>query len=578
METNNENTFLVFGPPGTGKTTYLAGKKSNNVHDRVVGQVEKAVDAYGAASVLVCSFTKAAAVEIGSRVGNMPKRNIGTLHSICYHALECPELTEGHEEEFNKLHCNGYDWALSVHKKRGRGENAAEHSPLDETFDEHESHGGDRRREQIDLLRMRKVKFSEWPDNIKPFHEAWTKWKTDAGLVDFTDLLEKCLADFDTAPGNPAAIFYDEAQDASQIQADLLAQWGKNTRRLVLAGDDDQAIFFWAGADAKSFLDFPCPKENRRYLRQSYRVPKSVHEVSLSWVKQIKHREEKEYLPREEEGFVDHSPAQWKRPEDAIDLAEQYADSGKTVMLIVSCSYMLEPIKAVLRKRGLPFHNPWRRKRGDWNPLLSGGAEKTMPVDRMRSFLRPHHEAWEEFSSGMWQWRDVSAWASPMESKRSLIRGAKEQLKEWKNDSNQIDPPALALILQDKLLSEWYDLRFDTKEHAIDSLNWWIDNLPEKEGDKLEYPRRVFERGGGSALREQPKIIIGTGHSLKGAEADVCFVFPDLSRAGWDSWTCGSVEEYQGIIRLFYVMLTRAKQGVVLCSPTTSQALDLLVA
>lgn len=571
METPRDNTFLIFGPPGTGKTTYLAGDKSKDI----VGQVGRAVDTYGAANVLICSFTKAAAVEIGSRVGNMPKENVGTLHSVCYHALDRPELTEGKEDDFNKIHP---DLAVTVRKKRGKGEGASDYSPLDDPLGDDMTGIGDDLREEIDLLRVRRVDEEKWPEHLNYFHEAWKKWKLDAGLVDFTDLLEKCLADFQAAPNNPAAIFYDEAQDASQLQADLLNQWGKNTRRLVLAGDDDQAIFFWAGADAKSFLDFPCAKENKRYLRQSHRVPRAVHNVSLSWIKQLSRREEKEYLPRDEEGFVDHSYARWKNPEDAIDMAENFADQGKTVMFIVSCSYMLEPIKAVLRKRGLPFHNPWRRKRSDWNPLLSGGAERTMPVDRMRAFLRPYPDAWEEFSSGMWQWRDVAAWASPMESKRSLIHGAKECLKERKQDSKQIDVPAMAFILQEKLLDEWYDLRFNDKEQSLASIDWWLNNLPEKESSKMNYHRAVFDRGGGSPLWQKPKIIIGTGHSLKGAEADVCFIFPDLSRAGWEGWTCGSDDEREGIIRLFYVMMTRAKEGVFLCSPTTGQAVALLAA
>ncbi len=565
-----ENTFLLFGPPGTGKTTYLAGNREKGVS----GQVEKAVEAYGGANVVVCSFTKSAAVEIGSRIDTIPRKNVGTLHSLCYQALECPDLTEGHEAEFND---KNPQWRLTVRQKKGKGENAGDHSPLDDPFGDNDGEA-DALRQDIDLMRVRRIPKEKWPTYYLPFHHAWTKWKEESGFMDFTDLLEKCLTDFEHAPGNPAAIFFDEAQDASQLQADLLAQWGKHAKRLILAGDDDQAIFFWAGADARSFLDFPCPKENRRYLRESHRVPQTVHELSHQWIKNVTRRENKEYHHRDAEGFVDGCSAQWSRPQAAINEAEKAIGEGKSVMFIASCSYMLEPLKKALKQRGLPFHNPWRRRRGDWNPLMSGGGERMMPVDRLRSFLRGYPDVWGEMESGMWQYRDVAAWASPMESKSSLIHGAKTLLKEWKQDANEIDVSAMAFILQEKLLTEWYDLRFQNHDHAKQSIEWWLRNLPEKEAEKLAYPKQVFETFGGPGLRDEPLITIGTGHSLKGAQADVVFVFPDISAQGWESWSHGTDEDRDGIIRLFYVMMTRAYEGLFLCSPMSGKSVNLRAA
>ena len=41
--------YQVFGPPGTGKTTYLANR------------IKKSAETYGSAGILVASFTRAAA-------------------------------------------------------------------------------------------------------------------------------------------------------------------------------------------------------------------------------------------------------------------------------------------------------------------------------------------------------------------------------------------------------------------------------------------------------------------------------------------------------------------------------------
>src|SRR5207248_7746996 len=54
-----------------------------------------------------------------------------------------------------------------------------------------------------------------------------------------------------------------------------------------------------------------------------------------------------------------------KYPEPLLGHAERFLAAGKTVMFLASCSYMLDPLKACLKKRALPFHNPYRRKRGD---------------------------------------------------------------------------------------------------------------------------------------------------------------------------------------------------------------------
>ena len=45
----------------------------------------------------------------------------------------------------------------------------------------------------------------------------------------------------------------------------------KNSKYVILAGDDDQAIYGWAGADVKRFQREPAKEI---VLPQSYRVPK----------------------------------------------------------------------------------------------------------------------------------------------------------------------------------------------------------------------------------------------------------------------------------------------------------------
>ncbi len=39
------------------------------------------------------------------------------------------------------------------------------------------------------------------------------------------------------------------------------------------------------------------------------------------------------------------------------------------MMFLASCAYMLGPLLTVLRKNSIPFHNPYRKANGVWNPL-----------------------------------------------------------------------------------------------------------------------------------------------------------------------------------------------------------------
>ena len=82
--------YRIFGPPGTGKT--------NNI----TRQIRRAVDRFGKNSVLVTSFSRAAAAELAGQDLPVSADRVGTLHSHCWHALGRPEIAEVHVQEWNR--------------------------------------------------------------------------------------------------------------------------------------------------------------------------------------------------------------------------------------------------------------------------------------------------------------------------------------------------------------------------------------------------------------------------------------------------------------------------------------------
>ena len=79
---------------------------------------------------------------------------------------------------------------------------------------------------------------------------------------------------------------------------------------------------------------------------------------------------------------------------------------------------------------------------------------------------------------------------------------------------------------------------------------------------------------GPKALQETPKVIVGTIHSVKGGEADIVYLFPDLSQAG-DSQYKRDGAPRDSVIRVFYVGATRARETLYICQRDSALAVSI---
>jgi DNA helicase-2/ATP-dependent DNA helicase PcrA len=143
---------------------------------------------------------------------------------------------------------------------------------------------------------------SELDKNLIPILEdEINNYKDAFQLKDFTDMIHK----FNKAELCPKfdVVFIDEAQDLSPIQWKMFEELKKNTKHMILAGDDDQAIYAWAGADVKRFQDEPAKEI---VLPQSYRVPRTIQHIADNILDRIpdERRIKKEWEARDEEGDI----------------------------------------------------------------------------------------------------------------------------------------------------------------------------------------------------------------------------------------------------------------------------------
>lgn len=561
--------------PGTGKTTEVT---------RLVDQIGAR---YGPHALLVSSFTKAAATELvqslektaalrGDEDGDdrlsIARENVGTLHAICYRALKQPELATGKKiDDWNTYQPT---YALGA----GRTED------MDDAWVETKSASpGAVASAQYHRLRAKMVARELWPPTVTYFAKHWEDWKYQHDLLDFTDLIERASRDVSVAPGSPYFGLIDEAQDLSPLQFALVRQWGQHMEYVLFVGDDDQVLFAFTGASADVFLNPPVPDDHKRVLEQSYRVPPAVLDYSLKWISKVRKREAKVYQPRglddkypflTETGAIRRLPddCTWKNPEVVWKDIEKTLTRIPDVMILATCSYMLEPMKAFLRTLGVPFHNPYRKERGDWNPLADGNG--TRSKDRLLAFAKADAALYG--SECLWTEADVYAWASVLNSKTGVLKtGAKTLLNDLKESERPVEYDRLCELFPKPVLEtlgidDWLGL---VGFHA--DLTWYEQHLLAEKAKAMAYPLAVARKRGLTALLDQPPVCLGTVHSVKGATGSAVYLFPDISVAGMQEYLrIGDARD--GVLRVMYVGMTRAREELVLCAPSSHLAVQWL--
>lgn len=313
----------IYGPPGTGKSTEVVRRFSKLLDDGIDPN-----------RIGLVSFTKAAAKELASRVG-IDSYNIATIHSYCYRLVGMTKqqvVGWSHLKEFEKV------VGIEI-----RGDNPDEEEELCE---------GDLYLTLYGLAHARMVSYSDaYEDSDQPgtrdrfiyFAETYDNWKNAYGYADFSDMLGGAL---DVPPPSLDFLFVDEAQDLSPLQWAVIRHWASAVGSITIAGDDDQAIYIWGGADPDGMRLFETEYgADRVVLGQSYRVPKLAHTVAERVIGGVSSRVEKEYRPRAEMGSIKHhsSPHTLK------------LNHGDDILVLYRSHYMRKEVEDYLIQRRIPY-------------------------------------------------------------------------------------------------------------------------------------------------------------------------------------------------------------------------------
>jgi len=345
---------------------------------------------------------------------------------------------------------------------------------------------------------------------LQHFAAVLKKYKEESLMFDFTDMLGK-FVELGRVPNLPV-IIVDEAQDLSRLQWAVINLLVKQAERVYIAGDDDQAIFRWAGADVDTFIKIP---GNEEVLTQSYRIPPTIHKLALFLKKGIKGGVAKSWHPRQGE----------KEDQGSINF-ELYRDIPQlekgTWLCLGRNGYNLKEFEEVCEEAGYPYESPNTMERYKALPAIV---------------------TWERLRAGKSVSADKAlAVYDMMAAGYGYKKGCKSQLEKAK-----------------KTMLTLEELKI---HHGLHVDGIWHECLTRIVPHDKEYFVRVLRRG--EKITGIPRIRIATIHGAKGGEAEGVFVNPEMS---WKNQP-NNEEEISDEYRVWYVAATRAKKNLHILHPS----------
>ncbi len=505
----------IVGPPGTGKTT------------EILRLMSAACSKYDFSKIGASSLTKSAVQEMRSRVAGAANvegavnKNIKTMHSHGFHllGLQKGRVAEANVAEWNEAYP---EHAISSRLLSSAASKAEESSVYASRVNSSQATRADEAFMEISLNRLRMVPQEMWKQQYqRDLYALWHSWMLYNDYVDYTGMLEQVLKkrlmpDIDV-------LFVDEAQDMSPLQCEITKMWSEKTEATIYAGDYQQAIFRFAGASPEVFLNLEhtWPK----HLEQSYRVPKEVLKHAMVIAGRISDCETFEYRPRKGEDGQNFGMC--GTPDLALDGSH-----------MIICRYRAQVAEwaEYLKERGIPFKNDFRPTETLWNPCASklwGWASIYMRL-----------------LSGMSiRGRELSTLLANVKVAGNVERGSKDNILASIDSTRNYNLFNLDTV-------KGLDKSFAIVDKPIDDVFKRSKVVAHSLLEKLwDNP---------SSITQQPKVTLGTIHSVKGGEADNVWIeammrSPQLSRIRNSR---NKEEANNDELRIAYVAVTRARRRV----------------
>ena len=578
MSDSQPHVTRLFGGPGSGKTTALLDRVDTILDDEAVDIRD----------ILVVSYTRAAAAEVRERLAERmdvhPKSlqgNVCTMHAKAYELLDLSRkdvVNESDKKEFCEQYGLDYE---DEYKSAGR--RTARSTTLGNKIiatSQWLQRTGREVADWYDVPFQWDVETVRLPPDIDPNAlsgnkytptwssddnrvdvpesiRAWRAYKGDEGLVGFADMLER-TAQRSLVP-NVDYLVIDEFQDITTLQYRVFEEWRPHMQTILIAGDDDQVVYAWQGADPNLLLDAEVDEDI--VLPNSYRLPSKILDVVNKEIRHIDKRQEKDLKPRKEGGVVEAI----QQP-SMLDVVRQVrgiinGDPDETAMILFRARYQMFQFIDEFLPEGIPFQ------------IMT---DQRMWTDRFASYVRSIEalDAGEDIDAArarrVTDMLDDAAFG--MNDRDDLF----DAIEEAVGDAEPEDVMISAELI---------------REHAPflpDPLS--AGEMTRKITSFQRKSMQAFFATGQFSHVDPGRIRVGTIHSAKGREADHVLVATDLTEkvveqmsATADPDDVPGDEEFTPASnpvpvltdnerRVFYVGMSRARERLVLMEDLVSGA------
>lgn len=497
---------VIQGAPGTGKT------------HKLLEVLQEKLKTYKAEEIAYVSFSRKgtyAGVDLAKEAFSLTDKDcryFKTMHSIAYHELHMTKLDlyNGSSAD-KKLRTTMLKWGVSqeeLHKATIIADRAR-------------NIGTD------DVYAIRED--NEHLQNTAAVLQKMRKEAKDISQTkDFTDMLQECVDLGITLPVKIA--FIDEAQDLTPLQWQCARTFFKNCEEIWLAGDLNQSLFTWAGADVEAYAQLNAMAVEVIQLDKSYRCTASVWTYAKFVQSLINVRDAMPLqVTQDDIGFADTF-----RNLDVTQIkniiASLTANPSDTLYCLgISSDCAVRTFVPALMALGLPFTMDFTNSAPRIAPLLYNRLRKAVSKFHIKSqyeemFEKVHdrksnHQVMKDFVNTcgcpqIWQFRP-KFFPFGQTPKHLLAWCANEILGELRNGKITVE--------------------------------------------QAQYFMRMCTTG--TIVQDPDRIKISTVAKQKGGEATYVLFNPTVT-AKVHKQCLNSVDAYDNIMRSYYVAVTRAKKGV----------------
>lgn len=594
---------LVIAGAGSGKTRTLTY--------RVAYLLENGVAPH---QILLLTFTNKAAKEMLARVTDLLPEFAagiwgGTFHSIGNRILRRHAEAAGFKTGFSILDREDQEDLLKLVFVDAGFDPKDKRYPKAEVLGDIFSLAVNTGQSIEDVLLQKYDYFAALTEEIVKLQAAYERRKVALNVLDFDDLLAKCvrLLRDPEGPGEHYRrqfqfILVDEYQDTNKLQAEFIDLLAQRQRNLMVVGDDAQSIYSWRGAEVQNILDFPqrYPGAAVYRIETNYRSTPQILELANASIAHNTRQFEKTLVPQRPPGaskpgvveLMDSGQQALFVTQRILDLRDEGVELDEIAVLYRAHFQALE-LQLELTRHGVPFH------------ITSGlrffeQAHIKDVVSFLKFAVNPRDEvAFKRVvrllpgiggSAADKLWRQFEEYLGPRDrlggSFHDAFAGARvsaKSAKSWTQLLHTFDeiapggaavPPQQALeSVVEAVYDDYAKAKFPNYEQRREDLVT-LSNYARQYQDPTEFLAELalvsaVEQTDATkrASDDDERVTLSSVHQAKGLEWKVVFVI-GLNEGSFPSHRSaespGGLEEER---RLFYVAVTRACDELVLTYP-----------